>query len=254
MKKFRILALILTFLLTLMLAGAVLAQEGVEDPPDPVTGTYDHPIVDLLDTYFGDDESAEEWAEALETLTLDEGVVTDVNELTDELGNTTWEVTLEDGSTFITNDEELAAALIAALAVAEAGEPTAVGDEIAAYHEDGLGFGVLVKLYAIAGESATACEEDPDPECAVTVAQLVGDFQGGMGMGQIFREYGRPSLMGVGHVRQALRAEGLWQPGDGSTDGDDDDVSDGDGTEGICNARAHGGGALAHGHGEVECP
>jgi hypothetical protein len=63
-----------------------------------------------------------------------------------------------------------------------------------------------------------------------------------MGMGQLFKEYGRPSMLGVGHVRQALNSEAEA----GSTDLTG-------GAEGICNAREHGGQANANGLGKVNC-
>jgi hypothetical protein len=69
-------------------------------------------------------------------------------------------------------------------------------DEIAAYHEDGLGFGVLVKLYSMA-------EENED----VTIDDLVEMSAGGYGMGELFAIYGKPSFLGVGHVRQALKGD-----------------------------------------------
>ena len=144
-----------------------------------------------------------------------------------------------------------------------------VGDEVAAYHEeDGLGFGELTKFYAIAEESQEACEaeaeessEEPTDEgtdespgepaddppvdeeepCGVTVEELVEAYLAGMSMGEIFAEYGKPAMLGVGHIRQALGAEG-----DGSGDGD------GDGGNGICNARSKGGNAYANGK-DVDC-
>jgi hypothetical protein len=96
-----------------------------------------------------------------------------------------------------------------------------LAEEIAAYHEQGLGFGVLVKLYAIAEASQKACPPEPiatppadsttgteQPTCtAVTVAELVDEFQSGTGMGQLFKEYGKPALLGVGHVKKALKEQ-----------------------------------------------
>jgi len=87
--------------------------------------------------------------------------------------------------------------------------------QIATYHEEGMGFGVLVKLYAMAEASVEAClAPTPTPSAAadltattceaVTVEQLVSEFQSGTGMGLLFKEYGKPALLGVGHVRKAL--------------------------------------------------
>jgi hypothetical protein len=93
--------------------------------------------------------------------------------------------------------------------------PEELAQQIAMYHEQGIGFGVLVKLYAMAEESVQACLDQPvtgetldptQPACeAVTVDQLVGEIQGGAGMGQLFKEFGKPALLGVGQVKKALR-------------------------------------------------
>lgn len=243
-------------------------------------GDYDHPIVALLAEYFGG-VSVEDLDDALDTLELDEGVVVDIEEQDDG----TWLVTFDDDTTLVLEEEdaELAQELTDALETLEVdldlilnddGEATVgdVGEQIAEYHEDGIGFGVLVKIYAIAEESAEACaaqEEEETPEeggeataepptdegdegdeeevddCAVTVEQLVEDYLNGMSIGEMFRLYGKPSLLGVGHVRQALNA------GDGETAGTA--TESGDGNKGICNARANGGNANANGQ-NVECP
>jgi hypothetical protein len=78
-----------------------------------------------------------------------------------------------------------------------------VSDEIAAYHDSGMGFGVLVKLYAIAQAS---CVADPAGQavCGVSVEELVARVTAGEGIGQLFKEYGKPDKLGVGHVRQDL--------------------------------------------------
>lgn len=65
-----------------------------------------------------------------------------------------------------------------------------VGDDIAAKHDDGFGFGVIVKLYALAMESGEDLEA------------LFEMFDSGTGMGHLFKEFGKPGLLGVGHVRQ----------------------------------------------------
>jgi hypothetical protein len=95
--------------------------------------------------------------------------------------------------------------------------PDEFAAQIAKYHEEGMGFGELVKLYAMAEASVEACVKqaaaatttvaDPtQPACeAVTVEQLVSEVQGGAGMGQLFKEYGKPALLGVGHVKKAMQ-------------------------------------------------
>ena len=93
--------------------------------------------------------------------------------------------------------------------------PEEFAEQIAQYHEDGMGFGVLVKLYAMAEASLEDCliqsanTEIVDPTLItcepVTVEQMVSEFTSGSGMGQLFKEYGKPALLGVGHVRKALQ-------------------------------------------------
>ncbi len=94
-----------------------------------------------------------------------------------------------------------------------------LGEEIAAYHEAGMGFGVLVKLYAMAEASTAACVKEASKTASTTpvagatvtataacvpasVDELVTAFTSGTGMGQLFKEYGKPALLGVGHVRK----------------------------------------------------
>jgi hypothetical protein len=89
-----------------------------------------------------------------------------------------------------------------------------IGKQIAAYHEAGMGFGVLVKLYAMAQVSASGCAATiaAGGTCtAVTADELVTAFKGGAGMGQLFKQYGKPGLMGVGQVRKALKTQNLQE-------------------------------------------
>lgn len=293
MKRRLFFGLVVTMVLALTLVGPVLAQDEGEEPTDPIEepvptvidgvivdvdletgeitladgtviilgGEYEHPIVDLLDTYFGDGgPDLDALAEALGALEMgDDTVVGVVFDETDGV----WKACLnEDCSEFVEVSEEDATVLQEALdslnvsldviSDGETNTTTSVGDDIAAYHDSGLGFGELVKLYAIVAE----CEENAEEACDLTVDFLVGEYLGGMGMGELFELYGKPSLLGVGHVRQLLRDQGIWPPDDGGDLGGDDggDGDDGDGTDGICNARSHGGNANASGHGDVVCP
>jgi len=100
-----------------------------------------------------------------------------------------------------------------------------VGHEIAEYHDEGYGFGVLVKIYGIA--------EDCD-ECDVESLLAMFDENG---MGHIFKEYGKPALLGVGHVRHDKTADG-----EGSSPA----------ANGICNALEKSNGK-AKGHSDVDC-
>ncbi len=104
--------------------------------------------------------------------------------------------------------------------------PAEFAEQIAMYHEEGMGFGVLVKLYSMAEAQIEACVNqmatstavapttqpaadsiDTTPATceAVTIDQLVNEFRSGTGMGLLFKEYGKPALLGVGHVKKALQ-------------------------------------------------
>lgn len=105
--------------------------------------------------------------------------------------------------------------------------PEEIAEQVNAYHEEGIGFGVLVKLYAMAEASAEKCSTatvdttDPaaQPCVVVSVDELVTAFQGGQGMGQLFKEYGKPALLGVGHVKKELKKlEQVPSPGEDSDD------------------------------------
>ncbi len=96
-------------------------------------------------------------------------------------------------------------------------------DQIAQYHDDGMGFGVLVKLYSMAAVYQGACGDQvveqagDDPAetlCGVTVEELVQAFQSGMGMGQLFKMYGKPAHLGVGHIRKAAAQMDAADPGE----------------------------------------
>ncbi len=286
-------------------AGTVtlLTEEGEEITLSLAEDEYRHPVVALLAAYFGGG-GLDDYAAALAALEVElpdeqgdpvAGTVVSVTEMTDAEGNPYWEVVIEDDdgnqTTVTITDEELAADLLDALEtldtsfeVEEDGETIAtsddVGDAIEAYHEEGIGLGVLVKLYAIAEESALACEaaedgepvaepeqpaegeapaEGEDESCGVTVEELVEQFKGGGGLGQLFQEYGKPALLGVGHIRQALNEKGggvglMAQEGEDDEGGMPGGMPAGaPGAQGICNARERGGNANARGQ-NVECP
>lgn len=74
-------------------------------------------------------------------------------------------------------------------------------DTLEDYHDEGIGFGVLVKLYAIAAEN-----DDVDAD------ELVEAYLDGMTLREMYEEYGKPAVRGVGHVR--------WLP----VDPDDEDA------------------------------
>lgn len=254
-------------------AGLVTIDYGDGECTVSLTSDYGHPIVTLLAAYFSEVD-IEAITGALEETQVcvvkdeDTGAYTVVEVPEDEdcPGETvtvtgeedgTFTATLGEGEesediTFTIEDPAVADALTAALETLEVewdldedGSVADVGDDIAAYHEDGYGFGILVKLYAIVAESPECAPpaetptedgdpllpEEDEPPCDVTIEELLALLEEGMGLGEIFEVYGKPSLLGVGHVR---------------ADSDDDGGGD-DGCEGILIARAAGGKAKAGG-------
>jgi DNA-binding FrmR family transcriptional regulator len=194
-----------------------------------ITVDESHPIVLLLGKYFGD-VSADNLEEALNNTQgcvsfdgtayswVDCETAVEPNYVKiisyDPVTNT-FTALKEDGTsvTFSIEDPEAAGIVKGALEVLAIewalegdGDLSQVSEQIAAYHEDGMGFGVLVKLYAIAQEHAEDCltAAAEDGTTCPTVEELVALFQSGVGMGQIFKEYGKPDKLGVGHVRQEV--------------------------------------------------
>jgi hypothetical protein len=120
-----------------------------------------------------------------------------------------------DPVSIVTSDSALADRLTADLQALKvqwslvAGAANDAGQQIAAYHADGMGFGVLVKFYSLSQKSmegcATATPTPDTPTCGVTVQQLVDAFRSGTGIGLIFKQYGRPDFMGVGQAKQSLK-------------------------------------------------
>jgi hypothetical protein len=239
---------------------------------------YDHPIVNLLGGFFSvfDPEDLAGSLQATKVcivqdpLTLEwslyepaegedcpgqEAMVTAINE--DGSFALVFSVEGVEQQVNLVVDESTAAAFLEALEsllidweLNNDGSFLDTGSEIAAYHDSGIGFGVLVKLYAISMASQEACEAEPvgeeepveDPEaetpeesCGVSVEQLVMEFEGGAGIGDLFKTYGKPELLGVGHIRKLVSGE--------------DHPSDK--TKGICNAIANG--VAPQGHDDVDC-
>ena len=80
-------------------------------------------------------------------------------------------------------------------------QPTlSVEEQIAAYHEDELGFGVLVKLLSIAEAAKAECAAT-SVNCDVTIDTLVEQFKAGVGIGDLEALYGKPDVSGVGQVK-----------------------------------------------------
>lgn len=213
---------------------------------------YGHPITTLLGTYFSD-VNAEDLSDALDAVEV--CVVQDPDTLvwsisdaepctgqmvivTGDIGGGTFDAQPSDGGDPIiltvddpdTSDDLTDALDTLNVDVNDDGSVVDVGDAIGDYHEDGYGFGILVKVYAIIEELEASCAVVPPPDppvafCGTTVAELIALLDGDASMGDLFAIYGKPSMVGVGHVRNA-------------------DGSGGDGN-GICNARNQGGVANA---------
>jgi hypothetical protein len=211
--KFKMIAtwgMIVVMLVTVV--GTAAAQTGTETPTAaPTDGTvYTHPVVQILSKYFGryQGPAVNPTASPSPEATVDPNATLDPNATVDPNATPTETPTA-------TPDVPLT--------------PEQLAEEIAMYHEEGVGFGVLVKLYAMAEASKEGCAPQVDPEATpeapadgtpaadgttdvveptctvVTVADLVTEFQGGTGMGQLFKEYGKPALLGVGHVKNAMK-------------------------------------------------
>lgn len=199
MKLKRLLILMLSLVLVLAFAGTAFAQED-DTTEEEVCGD---PIASLFEAYYSVDAGeggasgfVDEITEA--SITVD-GVTYLINEETVmedavEVGDV---VTVE----YITDESENLVATLIGPAV----EEVSVCDEVTAYHEEGMGWGVLTKLYAIAAESLEACDGESD--CGLSVEELVEMFNSGTGMGQLFKEYGKPAQLGVGHLRKAVNCQ-----------------------------------------------
>lgn len=215
--------------------GTVTLNTGVGLCTVTLDGEYGHPIVGLLGVYFGDvsiadlaaalkatqgcavyDPDSDTWAWADCAVA---GAVPATIIAENEDGAFTAIITVdgEPVAVAVTVDDPAAAeGLSEALQTLTAedwklnedGAVLQASDEIAAYHEEGMGFGVLAKLYAMAAEWQETCVAVGSAEpCAVTAAELVEAFQSGTGMGQLFKEYGKPAILGVGHVKQQTKDE-----------------------------------------------
>lgn len=202
-------------------------------------GEYKHPIVALFDQYFGTinsqdisqaldsalgyaiyDETTESWElTEKDTAGAEPARIISVVDEGDGLFTVTFITGEGETQTAVISDAELAQQLQEKLKNLDVewklitgadGNVTVedIGDQIAAYHRAGMGFGQLVKLMSIAQETQDACAGQEDNEgyaCALTLDELVQKVQSGVGFGQIFKEYGKPAMMGVGHIRQELR-------------------------------------------------
>jgi hypothetical protein len=206
-----------------------------------LNATYDQPIVGLLGSFF-EKVTPESLSAALQSLQADldcttspctlssdgagtsstvqsvtdngDGTYTVVFVVDDGAGGTTTETVVVDNSTLAQGWMDALSSLTVDWTVTTDASGQAIysgaGDAIAAMHNDGMGFGVIVKLYAMAAQAEQACASITDPSavdpgsinpCDISVQSLADEFQSGAGMGQLFKEYGKPAYLGVGHVR-----------------------------------------------------
>ncbi|MDX1436318.1 MAG: hypothetical protein R3335_05885 [Anaerolineales bacterium] len=222
-------------------------------------GNYSHPIVSLLGNYFDDVNPAEIEAAlmslqgcALEDLTMmtwqwvscdtpDSVPVTIHGENPDGSFSATLDASGESIILFVDDPEQAAqlssniSELLVTWQLGELGAVLEAGDRIAAFHEEGIGFGVIVKLFAIAEESLAACqnlEGNDTMECGVTVDELVELWNQDIGLGQLYKLYGKPDLLGVGHVKKQLREDKGKPPWAAPPDLDDGDMPAEEGSPG----------------------
>ena len=103
------------------------------------------------------------------------------------------------------------------LDVAEVCEPE-FAEQVAGYHDDGIGFGVLAKLLMVSLDSQD-CEEAPEADESVcnpvTFDELIALYLDGMSIGEIFDIFGKPANPGVGGLKNVEKFEGKC-PEDGS--------------------------------------
>jgi len=201
----------------------------------PTSGTtYDHPIVSLLGMYFKvKTDNLEPALESMPQICADPDTSDPTTYIWKDCGTGTGTITILGdngdgtframvGGTIITLEgvpDIESEAIVQALqtltvnwTLDDTGTMLQAGDLIAQYHDDGMGFGVLVKLFALAQNSQTCntitTETGEEEVCGpMNVDTLVQEFNSGTGMGQLFKEYGKPKLLGVGHVRQQNKNE-----------------------------------------------
>ena len=203
MKIKNSLALLLVGVLIFMQVGSAYAQE--DETTEEAEETCTNPIAGLFEAYYNADTGEGQAAGVVDEITETSITVGGVSYLINEETVGAEGVAAGDEVTvdYFTDENEDLVATNVALGIEEGEEETSVCDEVTAYHEDGMGWGVLVKLYAMAAESLEACDGVED--CGVSVEELVEMFNSGTGMGQLFHEFGKPAQLGVGHLRKAVK-------------------------------------------------
>jgi hypothetical protein len=189
-KKIKWISLLIAAVLMMAAVTPVFADTGDEPVEEPVvieeTSSFlDHPIVKLLASFFSNlfNSPAEE-----------ESVVVDVVEppsgdgFEGIEGEGTSDVDFPEGTDIVEPT------------------PTVVPEEVvAALHEEqDLGFGEMTKLLQIVVEAKASCTLE-GVNCDVTLDSLLAEYkEEGVGMGQLFQDYGKPEILGVGQVRNAV--------------------------------------------------
>ena len=225
MTRKTVAALGILVILLVSVFGTVGAQSGTDPDETPTvvptteteptsTKFFTHPVVKLLSAYFDQDTEEEE---------------VEPEEPTDPTVTETPDPANPDDTE--TGEEENESGL------------GPIGEEIAAYHEEGMGFGVLVKVYAMVKASEKACaaeneagapaegeptEGEPAEETCtpLTADELVTALKDGKGMGALFKEYGKPALLGVGHVKQELKKQQEAQQDGEQLTGEEEETED----------------------------
>jgi len=179
-KKMRWISLLIAVVMLMAAAAPVFADTGEEPVEEPVvveeTSSFvDHPIVKLLAQFFSSlfqPPAVEEPVEGEEPPTGEEP-----------------EFVEGEGEGEPTVEEPL---------------PVVVPEEVVAELHEGqnLGFGEITKLLQIVVEAQASCTLE-GVNCDVTLEGLVAEYKAGAGMGELFKKYGKPGLLGVGHVRKA---------------------------------------------------
>jgi hypothetical protein len=196
MKKFKWLSIVVATFMLIATASPAFAQSETDPVEDPVvveeTNSFlDHPIVKLLSGFFSSLFEPEPAA--------DEG--TEEGDGTDPPADPTDEPDT-------TGDEGTGGEPVEEPTPEPTPVPTLAPDEqVAALHsDDNLGFGEITKLLQIVAESKIACASD-GVNCDVTLDSLKEEYESGVGMGELFQTYGKPSVLGVGQAKKEADAD-----------------------------------------------
>lgn len=196
MNKFKWLSIVVATIMLIATASPVFAQSETDPTEDPAvvgeTNSFlDHPIVQLLSSFFSG-------------LFEPEAVIDDGTEIGDgtepPADDPTGDTGTGDEGTSDPSEEEpvLEPTLV----------PTLAPDEqVAAMHTDeNLGFGEITKLLQIVAEAKIACTTE-GVNCDVTLDNLLDEYESGVGMGELYKTYGKPSVLGVGQAKKEADAD-----------------------------------------------